>query len=121
MSQIIERFEAAVQALVADGPVKERLARAYIEFLEDLQEVELPTGNTAFGALHTALHRIPPVGREGWVRASVQKMSPTEAGRHARTIVGLYQQLLEAPRLAEPLKVVESGAVEAPEFLLSAR
>ena len=42
MSQIVERFEAAVQALVGDGPVKNRLRAAYTEYLEDLQQVDLP-------------------------------------------------------------------------------
>jgi hypothetical protein len=47
-------------------------------------------------------------------------MSPTEAGRHARTILGIYRELLTAPRLAEPLKIDESVEMETPRFLLGA-
>lgn len=99
MSQIVERFESAVQALVADGPVKRRLRKAYTEYLEDLRQVDLPiAGNAEFSELHRALHNVVPVGKIDPVRASVQKMSPGEAWRHARTIVRLYREVLAMER-----------------------
>lgn len=95
MSQIVERFEAAVQALVADGPIKNRLRNAYTAYLEDLSQVDLPiAGNADFGELHSALHRAQAVGKIDCVKASVQKMSPAEAWCHAQTIVRLYTQVL---------------------------
>ncbi len=118
MSHVIERFESAVQTLIGDGPVKQRLAHAYTQYLEDLQDFDLPIDeNEEFCNLHTALHRFPAVGREGIVRASVQKMSPIEAGSHARTILALYRSLVAAGRRAEPLKVVDADHSEPPSFL----
>jgi hypothetical protein len=113
MSQIVERFEAAVQALVGDGPIKDRLQAAYTGHLEDLQQVDLPiSGNVQFGELHSALHRMPAVGSVGCVRASVQKMSPGEAWRHARTIVRLYVEVLAMERAVR----AEAEAALVPEF-----
>jgi len=103
MSQIVERFESAVRTLVGDGPVKERLTHAYLEFLEDLQHVELPVrGKSEFGELHAAMHSVAPVGKIDCVRASVRKMSPGEARWHACTIVRLYGELLTLGRDARP-------------------
>ena len=42
MAHLADRFAAAVRTLVSDGPVKQRLCRAYAEHLEDLQDIELP-------------------------------------------------------------------------------
>jgi hypothetical protein len=110
MAQLAERFEAALYALIGDGPIKQRLSRAYSEHLEDLEESELPASLRAvFKDLNTALHRVPPAGKETPVNASVQKMSFVEAGAHAGTIVQLYAELLRGGERAEPLKVVKSA------------
>lgn len=124
MSQIVERFASAVQALVGEGPVKNRLRRAYSEFLEDLEQVDLPiAGKREFGELHSALHSVAPVGNVDCVKASVQKMSSSEAWWHARTIVQLYTELLAIEHSArspsdELLKPVEDAP---PRFLVSRR
>lgn len=103
MSQIVERFEAAVETLVGEGPVKHRLGRAYTEFLEDLRPVDLPIpGNGDLGELHSALHSEAPVGNIGAVTASIHKMSPAEAWWHARTILRVYTELLAMGRGARP-------------------
>ena len=122
MSQIVDRFEAAVQALVADGPVKARLLRAYCEFLEDLQQVDLPIASKQdFSELHTALHCVPPMGKIDCVKASVQKMSPTEAWWHACTIVRLYTEILAMEQAARPQPevVLEEPEELPPRFLVS--
>ena len=120
MSQIVDRFEAAVQALVGEGPIKNRLQAAYTEHLEDLRLVDLPiAGNPELGELHMALHRVPPVGNIDGVRASVQKMSPIEAWWHARTIVRLYTQVLAMERTARVAveAALEPEPEEPPAFL----
>jgi hypothetical protein len=118
MSTIVERFEAAVQTLIADGPVKQRLTKAYTDHLEDLRELELPIdGGEAFTDLHSALHRVRPAGKESPVKASVQKMSPHEAGWHAKTILRLYGELVAAGRRVEPVSVIETAESEPPRFL----
>jgi hypothetical protein len=95
MSLILERFESAVHILIGDGPIKQRLARAYIEHLEDLQQVDLPVANKSrFAELHGKLHGVPAVGSIGCVQASVRKMSPDEATRHAKTVLKLYTELV---------------------------
>jgi hypothetical protein len=121
MSQIVERFEAAVQVLVGDGPVKNRLLTAYTDYLEDLQQVDLPiAGKIDFVELHAALHRAPPIGKIDCVKASVQKMSPVEAGWHAQTIVRLYTEVLAMERRARvDIELALEPADVAPEHLLA--
>lgn len=120
MSQIVDRFAAAVQALVGDGPVKIRLMAAYTEYLEDLQQVDLPiAGKREFGELHTALHRATAVGKVDCVQASVRKMSPQEAWCYARTIVRLYTELLAMEHTARSQgdKPLKAAAEPPPRFL----
>jgi hypothetical protein len=124
MSQIVERFAAAVQTLLGDGPVKTRLGAAYTEHLADLVQVELPVpGKGELSELHLAMHSAVPVGRLSPVAASIQKMSPTEACWHARTILRLYTELLAMEQTARaPLEPrVEAEAVLPPRFVVGGR
>jgi len=121
MSQIVERFEAAVRALVGEEPVKDRLRIAYKEHLEGLQQVDLPIASNAdFGQLHSALHRAVPVGKSDCVNASVQKMSPAEARWHAQTIVRLYVEVLamEHGARAKAETTLLPAAEPPPRFLV---
>ncbi|HEY8520340.1 MAG TPA: hypothetical protein VIN61_09680 [Gammaproteobacteria bacterium] len=120
MTDLAERFAAAVHVLVGDGTIKERLGRAYSEHLEAIDPADLPpAARPLFLELSDALHRVAPFGKEGWVRASVQKMSAAEAVRHARVIVQLLVELERPAERAEPLKVVTgaSGAQKPPRYL----
>lgn len=112
MSYVAQRLEAAVLMLVAEGPVKQRLKSAYALHLEELEAADVPRRLGApLARLHGAMHRVAPMGTtDSRVTASVQKMSPTEAGEHAAAIVRLYVELLRAGQRAEPLKVVESSS-----------
>jgi hypothetical protein len=117
VSPFAQRFAEAVQTLVGDGPVKQRLASAYTEHLADLTESELPGAlRSDFGHLQAAMTRVAPAGNESRVRASVQKMSPAEASGHAGTIVKLYIEIASAFDRAEPLKVVPPLR-KAPRYL----
>ena len=117
MCPFAQRFAEAVQALIGDGPVKQRLASAYALHLAELADAELPAAlRRDFGELQAAMTRIAPVGSETRVRASVQKMSPGEAASHAGTIVKLYVELMNGAERAEPLKVVASTR-KPPRFL----
>jgi hypothetical protein len=107
VSSSAERFAAAVEVLVADGPIKQRLATACSLHLAELTEADLPPAlRREFVDLQAAISRVAPVGHETPVRASVQKMSPREASAHAATIVKLYVALASGVERAEPLKVV---------------
>ena len=118
MSYLAERFEAAVTALVAEGPIKQRLTAAYSEHLDDLESSELPASlRPAFSDLHIALHRVRPIGREPSVKATIRKMSTIEAGTHAGTIVMLFAELVRHGERAEPLKVVSAQKKRPPRFL----
>jgi hypothetical protein len=114
---LAQRFAAAVQALIADGPIKQRLTNACAEHLADVAEDELPPAlREDFAGLRAAIDRVEPVGIESRVRASVQKMSANEAVGHAATIVKLYAELLAGLDRAEPLKVVAPPR-KAPRYL----
>jgi len=121
LSHLTERFAAAVRTLVGDGPLKQRLIRAYVDHLGDLDHAELPVAlRRDFTELVEGLQRRAPVGNESRVQATVQKMSATEAGFHAGKILQLYAALLAHLERAEPLKVVTSPGTapkKAPRFL----
>ncbi len=106
MSPFAQRFAAAVQTLIGDGPIKQRLASACLH-LAELTDADLPPGlRRDFADLQAAVTRVTPVGHETRIRASVQKMSSSEATGHAGTIVKLYVALASGVERAEPLKVV---------------
>jgi hypothetical protein len=124
MSQIVERFEAAMQTLLGDGPVKTRLGAAYSACLEDLRQVELPIpGHGALDLLHAAMHSVVPAGHNSPVTASIQKMSTAEASGHARTILRLYTELLAMEQTARaPVEeTLEESAGRTPRFLVGGR
>jgi hypothetical protein len=109
MLHLTKRFEAAVRELVGDGPVKQRLGLAYGRHLDDLVIPDLPESlRGRFEALHEALHRSEPIGKEGSLRVTVRKMSFAEASAHAETIVDMYAEVLRNADRSEPLKVVHS-------------
>lgn len=116
MSPFAQRFAEAVHTLIGDGPVKQRLARAYSEFLADLSAADLPPAlQRDFDSLQEAMTRVAPAGSESRVRAAVQKMSPKEAAGHAAAILKLYVALATDLERAEPLKVVAPR--KEPRFL----
>lgn len=118
MSYLAERFQAAVTVLVGDGAIKERLAAAYVENLDDLEDTEFPANlRQTFADLEAALHTERPIGREPCVRATVRKMSSVQARTHAGTIVMLYAELVRHGQRAEPLRVVPTGQKKPPRFL----
>ena len=107
MFPFAERFAAAVQVLISDGSIKQRLAAAFSLHLADITDADLPPPlRRDFADLQAAINRVAPAGHETRVRASVQKMSPSEASGHAATIVKLYVELMNGLERAEPLKVV---------------
>ena len=120
MSHLTERFEAAVLLLVAEGPVKQRLSRAYSDYLEGLEPSDLPQGvGAAYRDLDAALHRVAPLGTETRAKASIRKMSTADAARYAESIVAMYGQLWRHGERAEPLKIVEPSARSVPAFLVN--
>jgi len=117
VSPFSERFAAAVQILIADGSIKQRLTAAYSLHLADVTEADLPPPlRRDFADLQAAISRVVPAGHATPVRASVQKMSPDEASGHAATIVKLYVELSSGAERTEPLKVV-APPLRPPRYL----
>ena len=120
MPQYAERFAKAVEVLIGEGSVKQRLVSAYSVHLKDVTEADLPPASRRdFAELQAAVNRVAPVGKETRALASVQKMSTSEAVGHAATIVKLYVALMNGLERAEPLKVV-GGPRNPPRYLAGA-
>ena len=124
MKHVQASFQAAVEILVADGPVKHRLAQAFECHLADLGEKDLPVIiRDRYCKLSAAMHTQRPVGPQSSIRATVQKMSIAEASNHARSIVEMFVEILGKKARSEPLKVneplqfVDRGVAAAPRFL----
>jgi hypothetical protein len=116
MTHLVDRFANAVGALVGDAPIKQRLIHAFGEHLMDVRDAELPPDlREPFKALLEALTRVKPVGRESRLKATVQKMSGSQAAAHAAAIARLYGKLCSVSERAEPLKVVAKS--KPPRYL----
>jgi hypothetical protein len=123
MSQLNDRLEAAIDVLISDGPIKQRLAHAYADNLEDLTCIELSeAGGETLNQLHQVLHGVTPVSRETAVQASVRKMSAHEARVHARSILDLYRAVISTGRRSEHLTIVDPTPLledDLPRFLMA--
>ena len=103
--------------MIADGPIKQRLAAACSLHHAQLTDADLPASlRREFADLQAAISKVPPAGCETPIRASVQKMAPREATAHAATIVKLYVALMSGVERAEPLKVVPAPR-KVPRYL----
>jgi hypothetical protein len=119
MTYHVDRLYAAVSVLAGDGHIKQRLTRAYEEYLDDISEDDLPRElKQSFRELRATLHRVAPLGGEGRVRASVRKMSVTEACECAVKVVDLYSEMIrQAENLEEPVQLHEDD-IKVPPFLV---
>lgn len=91
MTNNFEHFRLATLRLSQDGPIKDRLADAYVAHLGSLEADELPESLRGdFRALCEAMHRESPQVRESPVRASVRKMSVHEASECAALVVRMF-------------------------------
>lgn len=128
MCHVADKFYAAVRALTADGPVKQRLICAYVDHLESLAPDDVPEAiRPRFEALRKAMNAVPPTEKETAVQVSVRKMSPVEAGHLSRSIPAMFADLVRVKATGErlntgdgvkapALKRVEPG-VRVPHFL----
>ncbi len=99
----VDSFYAAVSVLVGHGHIKQRLMKAYGEYLDSIIEDELPEiVRETFVELQRSLHRVAPLNGEGAVCASVRKMSAEEAGECAASIVAMYRSMIRSANSNEP-------------------
>ena len=120
MTNHVDRFFGAVSVLSGDGHVKHRLIRAFQDHLAEIDDDELPLSvKEPFAELRKRMHSVTPLNGEGAVRASVRKMSGTEAGEVAMSIVALYADIMrhaDTMSLAKPLSSEEAHQI--PPFLV---
>ena len=95
MSTTWEQLEGAALSLVRSGPIKDRLTEAYRNHLSHVRAEDLPEAlREDFRACHHALTRERPMCGEDAVRATVRKMSGTEADELACSVVRLFAAIV---------------------------
>ena len=102
MNNAWEALFAATVTLASAGPIKQRLAAAYTEHLERLEQRDLPAElREDFERLTRHLCAVKPMRGETAVQATVRKMSELQAGEQAVRIVnmlGTMTRLQSQPR-----------------------
>ena len=94
MSYHEDRFYAAVSVLAGHGHIKQRLIKAYEDYLGAISEDELPIAvKQSFSDLTHQMNRVSPLNGEGSICASVRKMSVDEAAECAALVVSLYGEI----------------------------
>jgi hypothetical protein len=95
MATTWEQLEGAALSLARSGAIKDRLADAYRNHLAFVRVEDLPEVlREEFRACHDALTRERPLRGEDAVRATVRKMSGSEADELACTVVRLFAAIV---------------------------
>jgi len=90
-TSLSDRLEAAVLLLAGDGTLKDRLASAFREHLDDIDELELPGEVQAeYAQMSRTMHLARALPGDNVVRASVRKLSNEEALRFSALIVHMH-------------------------------
>jgi hypothetical protein len=120
MSYHEDRFYAAVSVLAGHGHIKQRLIKAYEDYLGAISEDELPIAvKQTYSDLKHQMNRVSPLNGEGSICASVRKMSVDEAAECAALVVSLYGEITrlgDSGQVMLPLDGQEPGVV--PPFLV---
>ena len=113
MSTTWEQLEGAALSLARSGPIKDRLADAYRHYLAFVRIEDLPEVlREEFRACRDALTRERPLRGEDAVRATVRKMSASEADELACSVVRLFAAIVRecAIDAANEAAMAASGA-----------
>jgi hypothetical protein len=127
MSNHVDTLFAAVAVLAGNGNIKQRLIKAYEQHIADIDSDELPMALTQdFADLRRSMTRVEPMNGEGSVRATVRKMSISEADDCARSVVEIYGETARYGGHSQellPLQVNGSSVVQpiVPPFLVKSR
>jgi hypothetical protein len=120
MSRVYDRLESATLLLARGGTIKDRLDRAWRQFLANIETEDVPREvRSQFRELSTAIQRERPLRGEDAVRATIRKMSNEEAEGHAANIVRMFCRVTRQQELELPLPasngadVVQLFAAEA--------
>ena len=120
MSHHVNRFFAAVSVLVAHGPIKQRLIRAYEDNLVSIEEDDLPVAvQKSFARLRRMMHSVAPANGEGPICASVRKMSKVQADDCAELIVEMYGSVIRSEdNIGSALSISGKEQAGIPPFLV---
>lgn len=120
MTDLVDRFHAALQVLAGHGHVKQRLIKAYEEHLADIHDDELPVAlRQSLADLRHDMQRVAPLNGEGPICASVRKMSLQEASECAGRIVSLFSEISRRGADAQSaLPLGDEEEVRVPPFLV---
>ena len=120
MTDHLDRFHAALTVLAGHGHIKQRLIKAYEEYLVEIHEDELPIAmKQPFADLRVEMHRVTPLNGEGPICASVRKMSLDEASECAGRIVTFYGEIAGSrDDLQASLPLNDGDEVRVPPFLI---
>src|SRR5258707_917125 len=99
MNTTLDKFRGAALSLARSGSIKDRLTDAYRNHLAFVDESDLPIELVEeFRAVSYALNRERPLLRgEDTFRATVRKMSSSEADDVASTVVRLFGEMSREP------------------------
>jgi hypothetical protein len=99
MNTTLDKFRGAALSLARSGSIKDRLTAAYRNHLAFVDESELPIELVEeFRAVSYALNRERRLLRgEDTFRATVRKMSSTEADEVASSVVRLFGEMSREP------------------------
>jgi len=102
MATTLDKFRGAALSLARSGSIKDRLTEAYRNHLALVDESELPSDLIEdFRAVSHALNREQPLLRgEDTFRATVRKMSNTEADAVASSVVEMFGAMSGKPAVA---------------------
>jgi hypothetical protein len=119
MTYHVDRLYAAVSVLAGDGHIKQRLMKAYQEYLDDIAAHELPKSmQGTFASLKSRMSEVAPLNGEGRICATVRKMSVHEASDCAASVVSLYGDILrQADYASDPIPLNETHE-NVPAFLV---
>ena len=114
MSTTLDKFRGAALSLARSGSIKDRLTDAYRNYLAFVEESELPSELVAeFRAMSYALNRQQPLLRgEDTFRATVRKLSTSEADEVASCVVRLFGEISR-----EPASVTRKPPKSAPQII----
>jgi hypothetical protein len=104
MNYLTKRFLAAVRICSGDLTIKQRLAKAWIRHLDDIDVNDLPESQRQkFVRLREAMYERKPLPQESAPLASIRKMSARQAASHTDLIIAIYAELLRTQSAAVAL------------------
>jgi hypothetical protein len=118
MSIAWEQLEGAALSLARSGPIKDRLAEAFRNHLALVRIEDLPEAlREEFRACREALTRERPLRGEDAVRATVRKMSSSEADEVACSVVRLFAAFVRETAVDAAQADYEAAAGSGPGVL----